>query len=84
MRLEITTKDDKKVTLDVTPAVECVAESEWKEGFYKRLSESQRQADLYWVAHQCMKRKGLTQLEFGDAFLETLQEVEIITDAPNG
>jgi hypothetical protein len=31
-----------------------------------------------------MKRKGLTQLEYGDAFLETLKEVDIVADAPNG
>jgi len=26
----------------------------------------------------------LTQLEYGDAFLETLKEVDIVTDSPNG
>jgi hypothetical protein len=84
MRLKITTKEGKTETLEVSPAVECAAESEWKAGFYQRLREQERQGDLYWVAHQCLKRKGLTQLEYGDAFLETLKEVEILADAPNG
>ena len=84
MRLEITTKDEKKTILEVTPAVECAFEVEFKGGFYKLLRDNARQSDLYWIAHQCMKRKGLTQLENGDAFLETLKEVDIVTDSPNG
>ncbi len=84
MRLKISTKEGKTETLEVTPAIECAAEAEWKAGFYARLREQEKQSDLYWVAHQCMKRKGLTQLEFGDAFLETLKEVDIVADAPNG
>jgi hypothetical protein len=84
MRLEIKLKDGKTEILDITPAVECAYESEFKGGFYKLLRDHERQSDLYWIAHQCMKRKGLTQLEYGDAFLETLKEVDIVADAPNG
>ncbi|NDB89205.1 MAG: hypothetical protein EB164_09960 [Thaumarchaeota archaeon] len=84
MRLKIVTKDNKTEILDITPAVECAYESEFHGGFYKLLRDHERQSDLYWIAHQCMKRKGLTQLEFGDTFLETLKEVDIVADAPNG
>jgi hypothetical protein len=84
MRLKITTKEGKSETLDVTPAIETQFEGEFKCGFYKRLRDEERQSDLYWIAHRCLKSKGLTQLEYGDAFLETLKEVDIVTDAPNG
>lgn len=84
MRLKITTKDNKTEILDITPAVECAFEAEKDgQGFYKVLRDQERQSDLYWIAHQCMKRKGLTQLEFGDTFLETLKEVDIVGDSPN-
>jgi len=84
MRLEIKLQEGKTQILDITPAVEVAYEAEFKGGFYKLLRDNERQSDLYWIAHQCMKRKGLTQLEYGDAFLETLKEVDIVTDAPNG
>lgn len=83
MRLKITTKEGKSEVVDVAPATECAFEIEFKGGFYKLLRDNERQSDLYWIAHHAMKRKGLTQLAL-DAFIDSLVEVDIVTDSPNG
>jgi len=83
MKIKVTIKDGKTEILDVTPATECAFEIEFKGGFFKILRDNEKQSDLYWIAHHAMKRKGLTQLAL-DAFIESLVEVDIVADSPNG
>lgn len=83
MKIKVTLKDGKAEILDVTPATECAFEIEFKGGFFKILRDNEKQSDLYWIAHHAMKRKGLTQLAL-DAFIDSLVEVDIVADSPNG
>jgi len=82
--IKIDLKEGKSHTLDITPAARCAFESEFKTGFIKRLREEERESDIYWLAHNLMNKKGLTQLEFGDGWLDTVIECELVVDSPNG
>jgi hypothetical protein len=50
-KIEITKKDGKKITYDLTPSVKVAFEAEFKTGWRKRLGELQLESDLWWFAH---------------------------------
>ena len=88
MRLQITLTDGEQSTHDLTPAIRVAFERNFKCGFWKRLRDEQREEDGFWLAWECLRRdallKGSSVLPFGEQFLETLADVELVDDSPNG
>jgi hypothetical protein len=84
-RLKITRADGTESSHELTPAIEYAFEQYAKKGFYKAFREDQKQSDIYWLAWECLRRAGAPDVKlFGDAFLETLKQVEVLDDNPNG
>jgi hypothetical protein len=84
-RLKVTRADGTESTHELTPAIEYAFEQYAKKGFYKAFREDQKQSDIYWLAWECLRRAGASDVKpFGDAFLETLKAVEVLDDNPNG
>lgn len=69
----------------VTPAIEFAFENYAKKGFRKAFLEDEKQSDIYWLAWECLRRKGVGVKPFGNEFLETLENVEVdAVSNPNG
>ena len=69
----------------ISPAIEFAFENYAKKGFRKAFLEDEKQSDIYWLAWECLRRKGVGVKPFGNEFLETLESVEVSTaDSPNG
>ena len=68
-----------------TPVIEYAFENYAKKGFRKAFMEDEKQSDIYWLAWECLRRKGVAVKPFGQDFLETLDKVEVeaVTN-PNG
>jgi len=85
LALKITKASGEESIHEISPAVEYAAEQYWKTGFNKRFRDEDRKSDLYWLAWECLRRSGETVKPFGEAFLETLKEVEVVdAQSPNG
>jgi hypothetical protein len=83
--LKITKASGEESIHEISPAIEYAFEQNFKAGFHKRFRDEERQSDVYWLAHECLRRSGETVKPFGDQFLETLKKVEIVdADTPNG
>jgi len=81
-QLKITRASGDVATYKITPAIEYAFELQFKCGIHKQFRDSERQSDIYWLSWECIRRSGETVKPFGDAFLETLQSVEVVDDDP--
>ena len=45
-------------------------------------ANEERQTDVYWLAHECLRSAGVTVAMFGPEFLDTLVKVEVLDDEP--
>lgn len=69
----------------VTPVIEFAFEQYAKKGFRKAFLEDEKQTDIYWLAWECLRRKGVAVKPFGVDFLETLENVDVESvQNPNG
>ena len=69
----------------VTPVIEFAFEQYAKKGFRKAFLEDEKQTDIYWLAWECLRRKGVGVKPFSAEFIETLESVEVSSaDNPNG
>ena len=84
MQLKISQIDGTVSTHRITPAIEVAFEKEMKGGFAKIFRDHERSSDLYWLAWECLSRSGTVVPPYGDAFLESLEGVELVDDDPNG
>ena len=66
----------------ITPRIEWAFELYAKQGFHKAFRNDERQTDVYWLAHECLRSSGQTVPTFGAAFLDTLAKVEVLEDSP--
>ena len=66
----------------ITPRIEWAFELYAKMGFHKAFRTEERQTDVYWLAHECLRTSGQTVPTFGAAFLDTLAKVEVLEDSP--
>lgn len=84
--LKITRADGTVSTHPVTPAVEYAFEQHFKKGFHKAFREDEKQEHMFWLAWECLRRAAAPDVTlFGMSFIETLKEVEVISDDnPNG
>ena len=83
-KIEITKKDGKKITYDLTPSVKVAFEAEFKTGLRKRLGELQMESDLWWLAWRLEKDLGKTELAFGDDYINQFIDVDLLYEAKNG
>ena len=53
-----------------------------KKVFIKPLDD-EKQSDVYWLAHECLRSAGVEVPVFGALFLDTLAKVEVLDDDPS-
>ena len=83
-KLRVTTTDNTTTDYEITPLIEFAFEQYAKKGFHKALLEDQKQSDIYWLCWEAMRRSGVTVKPFGEQFLETLKNVEVLDGDPLG
>jgi hypothetical protein len=83
-RLKITRATGEVTEHQITPRIEYAFELYAKKGFHKAFIEDQKQTDVYWLAHECLRSSGVVVKAFGAEFLDTLVKVEVLDDEPLG
>jgi hypothetical protein len=81
-RLKITRATGEVTEHQITPRIEFAFEIYAKKGFHKAFIEDQKQTDVYWLAHECLRSAGVVVKNFGADFLDTLVKVEVLDDEP--
>ena len=81
-RLKITRATGEISDHEITPRIEYAFELFAKKGFRKAFMEDERQTDLYFLAHECLKSAGVVVKPFGPEFLDQLKAVEVLDDEP--
>lgn len=81
-RLKITRATGEVSEHQITPRIEYAFEIYAKAGFHKVFRDLERQTDVYWLAHECLRSSGETVKPFGPEFLDTLVKVEVLDDLP--
>ena len=83
-KLKITRANGDVTEHQITPRIEYAFELYAKMGFHKAFRDLERQTDVYFLAHECLRSAGITVPVFGAEFLETLAKVEVLDDDPLG
>ena len=83
-QLKITRASGDVATYKITPVIEYAFEQQFKAGIHKQFRDAEKQSDIYWLSWECIRRSGETVKPFGDAFLESLESVEVVDDDPKG
>jgi hypothetical protein len=81
-KLRVTTTDNMTADYEITPVLEYAFEQYAKMGFHKALLQEQKQSDIYWLCWEAMRRSGVTVKPFGEQYLETLKNVEVLESDP--
>ena len=81
-KLRVTTTDNTTTDYEITPLIEFAFEQYAKKGFHKALLEDQKQSDIYWLCWEAQRRSGVTVKPFGESYLETLKNVEVLESDP--
>ncbi len=81
-RLKITRADGSVSEHQITPRIEYAFELYAKKGFMKAFRDDEKQSDLYWLAHECIRTSGEVVPVFGPEFLDSLSKVEVLDDLP--
>ena len=80
-QIKVTRADGEEQLFPITPIIEVSYERWAKQGFGK----IEKATDLYWIAWECIRRSGETVKPFeSDDFLNTLKQVTVVDDNPNG
>jgi hypothetical protein len=82
LRIKVKTSDGQEGTYALRPKTLVAFENKYNKGFAKLLSEDQKMEHIYFLAWAAMKDGGKTVKPFGEAFLDTLDSVELDSD-PN-
>ena len=83
-KLKVTRVDGSVNEYEITPVIEYAFEQYAKMGFHKAIVENQKQSDIYWLCWESIRRSGETVKPFGEAFIETLRNVEVLDSDPLG
>ena len=81
-KLKITKADGNVSEHQITPSIEYSFELYAKAGFHRRFREEEKQTDVYYLAHECLRSSGETVPMFGAEFLKILKKVEVLDDDP--
>lgn len=80
-QIKVTRADGEEQFFPITPIIEVSYERWAKQSFGK----IEKATDIYWLAWECIRRSGETVKLFdSDDFLNTLKQVEVLVDDPNG
>ena len=82
-KLKITRANGEVTEHQITPRIEYAFELYAKMGFHKAFRDLERQTDVYFLAHECLRSAGITVPIFGAEFLDTLAKVEVLDDDPS-
>lgn len=82
LSIKVKTNDGQEGIYSLRPKTIVAFEQKFNKGFAKLLSEDQKLEHIYFLAWGAMKDAGKVVKPFGDAFLDTLDAVELIAD-PN-
>lgn len=80
--IKIKTTDGDEGVYSIRPKTIVAFEQKFGKGFAKLLTEDQKLEHIYYLAHGALKDAGKVVKPFGDAFLDTLEAVELASD-PN-
>ena len=83
-KLKVTRADGSVNEFEITPVIEYAFEQYAKKGFHRALMEDQKQSDIYWLVWESIRRSGETVKPFGEGFIETLRNVEVLESDPLG
>ena len=83
-KLKVTRADGSVNEFEITPVIEYAFEQYAKKGFHRALMEDQKQSDIYWLVWESIRRTGETVKPFGESFIETLANVEVLESDPLG
>ena len=83
-KLKVTRADGSVNEYEITPVIEYAFEQYAKKGFHRALMEDQKQSDIYWLVWESIRRTGETVKPFGEGFIETLRNVEVLESDPLG
>ena len=83
-KLKVTRVDGTVNDYEITPIIEYAFENYAKKGFHRALIEDQKQSDIYWLCWESIRRSGETVKPYGEAFIETLRNVEVLDSDPLG
>ena len=67
----------------ITPGVEYAFEIKYGSGISKVLREHERQTEIYFLAHECLRRANVVVPVFNSEFIETLDTVEVLDEEKN-
>lgn len=81
-KLKVTRADGSVNEYEITPVIEYAFEQYAKKGFHRALMEDQKQSDIYWLVWESIRRSGETVKPFGEGFIETLRNVEVLESDP--
>ena len=81
-RLKITRANGNVSEHQITPRIEYAFELYAKKGFMKAFRDDEKQTDLYFLAHECLRASGEVVPVFGPLFLDELSKVEVLDDLP--
>jgi hypothetical protein len=82
-KLKITRVDGSIGEYEITPIIQYAFEVFAKKGFHRAFVEDQKQSDIFFLAHECIKRSGETIKPYGEGFIETLVSVEVLDSDPS-
>ena len=77
-KLKITRADGTVSEHQITPKIEWAFELYAKKGFHKAFRDDEKQSDVYWLAHECLRSAGVEVPVFGALFLDTLATSALI------
>ena len=82
-KLKITRANGEVSEHKITPGVEYAYEISRGMGISKALRENEKQTDIFWLAHECLRRANVVVPVFGLEFMDTLDTVEVLDDEKN-
>lgn len=80
--LKVTFDSGVVETYKITPAIEVEFEAYAKMGINKCFREQEKQTDIYYLVWIAIRNSGQTVALWGNEFLKTLAEVEVLDSDP--
>ena len=78
--LKITRANGETTEHKITPGVEYAFELRRGMGISKALREDEKQSDIFFLAHECLRRANITVPTFGPEFINDLVSVEVMDE----
>ena len=82
-KLKITRANGEVSEHRITPGVEYAFEIKYGSGISKVLRDHERQTEIYFLAHECLRRANVVVPVFGSEFIESLDIVEVLDEEKN-